>query len=79
MKKMLPVVAAALGAVFFATFVCAAEPVKKDAGPAPAAPAAGEVKKEETKPARKKGRKAKPVRKKGEEKKESAPDATEKK
>ena len=79
MKKMLSLVVTAIAAVSLTAVVWAAEPAKKEAGPAPAAPAAGEVKKEETKPARKKSRKAKPVRKKDEEKKESAPAAAEKK
>ena len=64
--------------VALAGIVCTAEPVRKEAGPAPAAPAAGEVKKEETRLATKKAKKAKKARKtekKTDEKKEVAPAA----
>ena len=54
MKRILSSIAAALVAVSFAGLVCAAEAPKKEAVPAPAAPAAGEVKKEEKKPVKKK-------------------------
>jgi hypothetical protein len=76
MNKMLSTLVTALLAVSFAGFVFAAETARKEAGPAPAAPAAGEMKKEETRLAPKKGKKAKKARKsetKTEEKKEAAP------
>jgi hypothetical protein len=79
MKKLLSTLVAALVAVSFTGVVFAAEPAKKGAGPAPSAPAVGEIKKEETKPARKKSGKVKPVKKRVEEKKESAPSPAEKK
>jgi hypothetical protein len=77
MGKMLSTLVAALVAVSFAGLVFAAEPARKEAGPAPAAPAAGEVKKEETRLATKKGKKAKKARKseKKTEEKEVAPAA----
>ncbi len=78
MEKLFSTLVTALVAVSFAGFVFAAEPAKKEAGPAPAAPATGEVKKEETRLATKKGKKAKKARKtekKTEEKKEAAPAA----
>jgi len=63
MKKVLSTITAALVAISFAGIVCAAEPVKSEA-PA-AAPAAGEVKKEEKKPVKthKKHKKAKKAKK----------------
>jgi len=70
MKKMLSTIVAALVAVSFAGLVFAAEPAKTEA-PA-AAPAAGEVKKDEKKPA-KKAKKAKKSKKAT--KKEEAPAA----
>jgi len=70
MKKVLSTLVAALVAVSFAGIVCAAEP-------APAPPAAPEVKKEEAAPVAKKVKKAKKKVKKAkkEMKKEEAPAA----
>jgi hypothetical protein len=56
-KMMLSVSAAALTLILFTSPVYAAEAVKKETVPAPAAPAAGEMKKEETTPAERKGKK----------------------
>ena len=62
MKKMLSVSAAALMLILFTFPVYAAEAVKKETVPAPAAPAAGEMKKEETTPAERKGKKVSKVK-----------------
>jgi hypothetical protein len=59
---MLSASAAALTVMLFTAPVYAAEAVKKEIVPAPAAPAAGEVKKEETTPAERKGKKASKVK-----------------
>jgi uncharacterized membrane protein len=73
LKKIVSSLAAPLVVFSFAGLVCAAEPVKKEAAPAAAAPAAGELMKPEKKPVRKarKAKKAKMPRKA--EKKEEAP------
>jgi hypothetical protein len=56
--KIMPSVSAvALTFILITTSVYAAEGVKKETVPAPAAPAAGEIKKEETAPAERKGKK----------------------
>lgn len=57
MKKMLSVSATVLMVILFYATVYAVEAVKKETVPAPAAPAAGEIKKEETTPAERKGKK----------------------
>lgn len=61
MKKIMSAIVAVLVAVSFAGLVFAAEPAKKEAAPASAAPPVGEIKKEEKKPAKKvkKAKKAK--------------------
>jgi len=63
LKNIQSAIAAVFVTVSLAGIVSAAELARKEAGPAPAAPAAGEVKKEETRLATNKGKKAKKTRK----------------
>jgi hypothetical protein len=62
MKKILSSIVAAIIAVSFTGLVSAAEPPMKEAAPAAAAPATGEMRKEEKKPVRK-AKKSKKVKK----------------
>lgn len=62
MKKILSVSITVLTVILFTALVYAAESVKKETVPAPAAPAAGEIKKEETTPAQRKGKKVNKVK-----------------
>ena len=82
MKKIHSAIVAVYVSVSLAGSVFAAELARKDAGPAPAAPATGEAKKEEIRLATKKSKKmkkAKKAEKKPDEKKEAAPATSEKK
>ena len=62
MKQMLSVSGVVLAVMIVASQGYAAEAVKKETVPAPAAPAAGEMKKEETAPAERKGKKVSKVK-----------------
>lgn len=62
MKKLLSISIIVLTVISFTSPVYAAEAVKKETVPAPAAPAAGEIKKEETMPAERKGKKVNKIK-----------------